>query len=207
MIVSGARYRALHAGEPLICYWSGKLKTVKPATSKSGFTNSGFSVRNEKTGELQERETFRGRGGCPAEVGTLRKFTTKAEIGQNMPASIHAVVTDAVFCETPSGDWKWRVTFMKNSRQRPARDDSAGIYLAPTTGYGPRSSSIDQEASAFDSEHVQKFIADDRAAKAEARRKKIAAVRDATEAMLGDEELERWAHRIRQELDKAEKAA
>ena len=191
----------------MICYWSGKLKTVKPATSKSGFTNSGVTVLNQKTGEIQERENFRGRGGCPADVGTLRKFTTKAEIGQNLPASIHAVVTEAVFCEAPSGEWKWRITFMKNSRERPTRDDSPGIYLAPTTGYGPRSMSIDREASAIPDEHVQKFIEDDRAAKAESRRKKIAAVREAAEAMMDDEELERWAHRIRQELDKAEKAA
>jgi hypothetical protein len=211
MRVAKKTYDAVSRGEPLVTRRQARKVKVDGA----------FTVTNMHTGEIQERsgiDAFKVRAvdgdgntrliGCPAPEGTTRtlrwhdkKATLEADrAGGNLPI----IVTEAKFYEGKDGRPMWEITWAKVGPHRPIPDASSGIYLGPVTGYSSRSHSIDDEAPVIPDDHVRKFMADELAAKRDAQRRKLDAARKAVGEMLDDEELERYAHRLRQLLDKAE---
>lgn len=206
MIVSQAEYKTLDEGGEIVRYRLGKLKTAKPATSKSGFTNGPVTVRHN-SGEVHELATFRGRENqSPEPIDAVRTVRYREEKpiwwqqGDPLPPltgdPLTVIVTDAVFCQMDSGEWKWRITYQRTGPHRPIPDSAPGVYMAPTTGYGSRVHSIDREAPVIPDEYVLQFRADELEAKRDANRQRITKVTDAVqEAVEGRHDLEPKARR------------
>lgn len=211
VIVSEAEYKTLDTGGSIERYRLGKLRTDDSPTT----------VRHE-SGEVHELSAFRGRENqSPEPIDAVRTVRYREEKplewmpGDPLPPltgdPMTVIVTDAVFAEMPSGVWKWRITYHRTGPHRPIPDKTPGIYMAPTTGYGSRVHSIDDEASVIPDEHVEQFMADELEARREAQRAKLKQIDSLIEEIRDGEhdttirrtliDIDKTADRLRAMLD------
>ncbi|MBS3927075.1 MAG: hypothetical protein KGZ65_00020 [Sphingomonadales bacterium] len=208
MIVRREIYDAVAKGEPWVIVRMAKLKTVKPAVSKTGFVNGNVIVV-KPDGEIHDRETFSARrSGPPHPVGATatlryREYPKGWERGDPLPPvdgkGIKIIVTHA---EPQEGD-KWLIRWERVGPHRPVPAAGGNNFLARAHGYTKNADeALDREAPVMPSAEVDAMIADDLAARREQQRKHAERLQQTVEA-LGEGEHDTRIRRTLGDLDRA----
>lgn len=169
MIVSKARYDAVSKGAPLI----------QRRMSKRVIREGAIRILNTRTGEIQEREDFETRSGCPVKDGAVTHLRYKDKHG-NTKGKLFVKVTAIDYSAELD---RWLIRWERVTKHNPAPADERGVYMAPVTGYTSASKSIDPDAPVIPDEHVEQFMADDLAAKREARRLRLQKIDEDADAL------------------------
>lgn len=166
MILSRAQYDALRI--------SGRHEETRKPTRKRA--NLGRLKTTKPDGEIIEAKNFDG--GCGVKVGDTREVKWREEKGDRPRGGL---IVTAAHIERDGDGYSilWRIGAIMQDDYLLAR--GAGYTRNPEA-------SIDPEASAPYSPDIERIVADELAAQREARKKRLAKIKDATAELKDDED-------------------
>lgn len=191
MIIGKAEYDGLMRTGELVRWMDPKKKRIPARTfSRKGgstFTNGPVKISKQDGTQIEAQNPILTKGGCPVSAGETVYVRWREQKpldwrqGDPLPplrGGLLLVFAEGVYAEEEPDRWRWRVTFKVTTKKRPAPDKAPGVYLAPTAGYGPRSTSIDREVPVIPNEDVDRIRADELAHRRAIQRAKVGKIKE-----------------------------